>query len=116
MAQKGECSSIAFKVIPCGKYGDVDQDGKITNNDVTQANSKINDSYVDLLTIDVDGNKEAGFNDIVLINDYLTGKISTFPVCASTSNVSASLSEKGNPLELLKSDKYIFNKEIIINN
>lgn len=103
VAQKGECSSIAFKVIPCGKYGDVDQDGKITNNDVTQANSKINDSYVDLLTIDVDGNKEAGFNDIVLINDYLTGKISTFPVCASTSNVSASLSEKGNPLELLKS-------------
>ena len=60
IAQKGECSSIAFKAIPCGKYGDVDQDGKITNSDVTAANSKINDSNVDLLTIDVDGNKEAG--------------------------------------------------------
>jgi len=102
VAQKGECSSEAFKAIPCGKYGDVDQDGKITNNDVTAANSKINDSNVDLLTIDVDGNKEAGFNDIVLINDYLTGKISTFPVCTSTSNVSASLNEKGNPLDLLR--------------
>jgi len=76
---KGECGTS--KKIPCGKYGDINGDGKITFSDVEEANKKINDSNVDLTVFDVNGNGAADFNDIVLINDYLGGKISTFKVC-----------------------------------
>lgn len=105
VAYKGECgSSTTSKPIPCERYGDVDQDGEITNGDVTAANDKINDPNVDLSLIDVDGNKEAGFNDIVLINSYLTGKISTFPVCPimTIDDFSGSVTEKGNPFQIVK--------------
>ncbi|HOI60420.1 MAG TPA: Kazal-type serine protease inhibitor domain-containing protein [Candidatus Pacearchaeota archaeon] len=78
---KGDCSKS--KAIPCGKYGDINGDGKINYADIEDGYNKVGDASVDLLTIDVDGNGEAGFNDVVLINDYFTDKISTFNVCKS---------------------------------
>lgn len=78
----GECLlTDVSKPIPCGNYGDIDGDGMITYKDVEEANRIVNNDSVDLSRFDVDGNGFAGFNDIVKINQYLKGEISTFDIC-----------------------------------
>ena len=74
------CSSVS-KPIPCGNYGDIDGDGMITYKDVEEANKIINNDSVDLSRFDVNGNGYADFDDIVKINQYLKGEISTFDIC-----------------------------------
>ncbi|MFA5431373.1 MAG: Kazal-type serine protease inhibitor domain-containing protein [Candidatus Paceibacterota bacterium] len=70
-----------FKTSPCGSYGDINSDGKITIDDVNLGYEQIDNNTSFLSKIDVDGSGFAGFNDVVMINDYLTGKISTFTAC-----------------------------------
>jgi len=101
VAHKGACSNSTSsgslsRPIPCGKYGDINGDGKITYVDVEEGYKKIDNANVDLSVIDVDGNGEAGYNDVVKINEYLTGKTNTFFVCSIVSDISASLEEKVN--------------------
>ncbi|MDD3292745.1 MAG: hypothetical protein PHI45_01630 [Candidatus Pacebacteria bacterium] len=75
------CSAekILSKPIPCGEYGDIDKDGVITYRDVILAFSGLENTTLNI--IDVNFSHSADFNDIVMINNYLTGKISTFDVC-----------------------------------
>ncbi|MEI7620798.1 MAG: C25 family cysteine peptidase, partial [Candidatus Falkowbacteria bacterium] len=82
VANKSGSGVVSSKPIPCGQYGDIDGDGKITYDDVTAVYSKI-DSNMALSIIDVDASGFAGFNDAAMINDYLTGKISTFKACSA---------------------------------
>lgn len=71
---------------PCSiskKIGDVDGDGDITQADVNYAFANI-ESFItkdQIIRIDVNGNGRADFNDIVLLNQYVTGQITTFPAC-----------------------------------
>ena len=106
---KGECGTS--KKIPCGKYGDINGDGKITFSDVEEANKKINDSNVDLTVFDVNGNGAADFDDIVLISDYLGDKISTFKVCQ---NEAAKKVSPCPPMGDVNQDGYITEEDYIL--
>jgi len=77
-------NTILSKAIPCGTYGDVNEDGKITQEDVSEASQKM--ESLPLSIIDANGNNRADFADIVMINDYLNGKIITFDVCKTEEN------------------------------
>lgn len=78
----GECIlTDVSKPIPCGNYGDIDGDGMITGKDIAKAYGIMNDDSVDLSRFDVNGNGYADFDDIVKINQYLKGEISTFDIC-----------------------------------
>lgn len=69
---------------PCGIIGDVDGDGDITQADVNLAFSwygGINPTPDQLKRLDVNANGRFDANDIVLINEYVTGQRTTFPAC-----------------------------------
>lgn len=73
---------------PCGiskKIGDVDGDGNITQADVDLAGewiiSDIQLTSDQLIRVDVNGNGRFDANDIVLLNDYVNGVITSFPAC-----------------------------------
>ena len=62
--------------------GDVDCDGRITAFDLAEARSGISDGFVDDIAkraADVDGSLKTNINDIVLLSEYLLGKIDEFP-------------------------------------
>lgn len=71
---------------PCGiskKIGDVDMDGDITQADVDYAFANLQSFTTkdQIIRIDVNGNGRADFNDIILLNQYVTGQITSFPAC-----------------------------------
>lgn len=69
---------------PCEGAGDLDGDGMITKKDLTRATLiYFGETPTDdeLYYGDVDGDGEIGKNDVELIQQYLEGKINTFPVC-----------------------------------
>ncbi len=78
-------SPTQAKAPPCGNYGDLDNDGLITENDLTIIRQGILGitqlSGDQSQRADVDGNGLAVTSDIVLIRRYMLGMISTFPVC-----------------------------------
>lgn len=78
---KADLTEAVSKDIPCGSYGDIDADGKITVSDVNLGREYVNNGSAKLSTVDVDGNGIADSNDITMISDYLGGKIDTFTVC-----------------------------------
>ena len=105
VAYQGECVlSNVSRPIPCGNYGDIDKDGKITNKDLLMAYEIMDDANIDLSRFDTDGNGFAGFNDILKIHEYLKGDINTFPACSNieSDDVTGSVKEKGNPFQAIK--------------
>jgi len=66
---------------PCGSYGDVDSDGDVDGNDATLVLTTQDSSQK--LRADVDGDGDADDWDSLIIIDYISGSISTFPVCSS---------------------------------
>lgn len=71
--------------VPCGKFGDVNNDNKISVADQSlitnylSGKSKLNKEA--LKRADVNGDGAINLIDISLINNYLNGSISTFPIC-----------------------------------
>ena len=78
------CSAASLP--PCDSYGDLDDDGYITDNDLSLFKQL---SIGDLTPTeeqekraDLNGNGEAGdAGDLVLIKSYVLGEIDTFPIC-----------------------------------
>lgn len=68
------------KTSPCGNYGDVDSDGKVSFADATYLYDNM-DNLASNSMGDVNGNGVLDFDDVVLINSYMEGTIQTFPVC-----------------------------------
>jgi len=69
---------------PCLKYGDINQSGAINYYDLILAFEQLETLALDL--IDVNGSSSADFNDIIDIQDYVNGTISTFSVCSKIVN------------------------------
>ena len=70
---------------PCGSYGDLDGNGRITENDVQLLGryliGEISLSEEQLRRADVKGDGIVNVGDLLLIGQYLAGTIDTFPVC-----------------------------------
>jgi len=69
---------------PCLKYGDINQSGAINYYDLILAFEQLETLALNL--IDVNGSSSADFNDIIDIQDYVNGTISTFSVCSKIVN------------------------------
>ncbi|HOS88135.1 MAG TPA: hypothetical protein PLG37_01500, partial [Candidatus Pacearchaeota archaeon] len=69
---------------PCLKYGDINQSGAINYYDLILAFEQLENLALDL--IDVNGSGSGDFNDIVDIQNYVNGTISTFSVCSKIVN------------------------------
>lgn len=73
------------KTPPCASYGDLDNDGFVTQADLDMA-SQAWEGKRTLTTeqakrADVNNNGQLDTNDILMISDYLNGNRATFPVC-----------------------------------
>ncbi|MBW2971084.1 dockerin type I repeat-containing protein [Candidatus Woesearchaeota archaeon] len=70
---------------PCGNYGDIDLDGKITSIDmnviIAQAMGRITLSNEQKSRADVDGDGQVKIGDATLVYQLIYGKIKSFPVC-----------------------------------
>ncbi len=82
------CDALTIKtaaqnIAPCGIIGDLDNDGYITQADVDLALVWLSYNLTadQLKRIDVNGNGEADAGDLVLIQRYALGEITTFPAC-----------------------------------
>ncbi|HPC30640.1 MAG TPA: hypothetical protein PK862_01695, partial [Candidatus Pacearchaeota archaeon] len=69
---------------PCLKYGDINQSGAINYYDLILAFEQMETIALNL--IDVDGGGSADFNDLVEIQNYVNGTVSTFSVCSKIVN------------------------------
>jgi len=67
----------------CNSYGDMDNDGYITKEDVDILFELVDKAVSEEQKKkgDVNGNGEIDFDDIVKLNSYLKGEIDTLPVC-----------------------------------
>jgi len=67
----------------CNSYGDMDNDGYITKEDVDILFELVDKAVSEEQKKkgDVNGNGEIDFDDIVKLNSYLEGEIDTLPVC-----------------------------------
>jgi len=80
---------IVGKPCPCGNYGDVDDDGLVTQLDVSMV-ADMAAGTIELISssqlerADVTGNGEITGTDASKIARYLNGEIDTFPVCEDT--------------------------------
>ena len=64
-------------------YGDMDGSGKLDVYDLILLKKAAASGNVDdLETADLDGNGRADIKDVQILNDFLLGRIKTFPVCA----------------------------------
>lgn len=74
------------KTPPCGSYGDLDQDGKVTAEDAHIALKIFTGSVkmTDTKNADVDGDGNVTPIDARLIQRYVEGLESTFPVCTAS--------------------------------
>ena len=64
-------------------YGDMDGSGKLDVYDLILLKKAAASGNVDdLETSDLDGNGRADIKDVQILNDFLLGRIKTFPVCA----------------------------------
>ncbi len=78
----GQCVDPPSKVPPCGKYGDVDNDGDVDGTDIglmTLTNSPTSEQKV---RQDVNDDGKIDTADFLLITDFAGGEITTFPVCS----------------------------------
>ena len=73
------CKAQSTRPLPCYKYGDANNDGIISMKDVDYAFKNL--SSVSLQNIDVNGNRRADYSDVVMISNYLDGRITTFDAC-----------------------------------
>lgn len=75
-----------MRIPPCGNYGDVNDDGTVSDADVTLTADGFMGSTV--LTeeqkrrADVNSNARIDIGDVAAIANYADGNIDTFPVCA----------------------------------
>lgn len=101
---------VNFEVLliaPCGQYGDVDLDGKITKNDA----DLIAQYVVGAVTLtdqqkqnaDVNGNGSITIVDAQLIGQYVNGAKTTFPVCSMCTACNADVNKDGI---VTKADSY----------
>ncbi len=80
---------IGNKKPPCASYGDLDNDGYVTNLDETMAadglSGKIILSESEESRADVNYNGRLDIGDVAAIGSFATCNITTFPVCATKS-------------------------------
>ncbi len=73
-----ECGK-QYRSPPCDHYGDPNHDGIINWKDVKYCFDHIDKGYV--LECDVNGDGKLDMGDVIKINAYRLGTLSTFPVC-----------------------------------
>jgi hypothetical protein len=70
---------MPYRPPPCGSYGDVDGDGYVTDKDVEQLSTEMENTPLD--RADVDGNGRIDAQDIALIIMYCNKQTDTFLAC-----------------------------------
>ncbi len=83
--ENGDCKGKPTP--PCGQYGDLNNDGYVTKEDVTEiSNCVLGKISADFCKArgDVNGDGNVNVLDITVLNRYIGGLDSTFPVCIIT--------------------------------
>ena len=76
--------NFCARKVPCGTYGDTDDDGYVTINDFQKAMALwVNNMYDSRLDLDGDGKEVVTDSDVAILEDFLINEnIDTFPVCS----------------------------------
>lgn len=81
----------AGRTPPCGSYGDLDGDGRITENDALLLGrylvGEISLTEEQLARADVKGDGTVNVGDLLFIGQYIAGTVDTFPVCSLSSGI-----------------------------
>lgn len=79
---------FSSRPIPCGRYGDLNYDRRITTADMDLLKRYVvqldKPSSAQLKYADLNGSGTLTSADIAILNAYLQGRLSTFPVCTPT--------------------------------
>lgn len=79
---------FSSRQIPCGRYGDLNYDRRITAADMDLLKRYVvrldKPSSAQLKYADLNGSGTLTSADIAILNSYLQGRLSTFPICSPT--------------------------------